>query len=454
MYGKSDSGPHFHLNTQCRFLTIPNKTLSSAFDTIYLLPLYGAISTHVYDTLNAGDADFLSSVNSILRRCSTHRPDQGTIQFAGISARIDGDGIHCDASPYAPTIAPLPHSPPLSSPFADPKSLHSLAAKLLWVSRVARSDVLTNATLLENMSDPTGADARRVNDTLATLACLPIILHYPKLDLPSLQVSIFADDSGSAVLPLPRPQTGYLVALCDSSRRFSLLHWASQRPHRVCRGSCAGELFSLADAVAAALDVRLLLQELLSRRGLMGAYTDSSAAYDLIRSLKDPKDMTCKNDLFMRRRALIDGTLRALHLVLGAQNPADAHSKPTYARPAPNNALNEALTSGMLRSPMRAHTTSASYRNAPRPPPKPSTTRPARSLPPLTRGEFVARTAAPRPPRLHSPPPPLASPFPVLPKTRNRLGRGATPLRSPTTGECGTIDPHSPRIHFTALSTR
>jgi len=34
MYGKNDSGHHFHLNTQSRFLTIPDITLSSAFDTI------------------------------------------------------------------------------------------------------------------------------------------------------------------------------------------------------------------------------------------------------------------------------------------------------------------------------------------------------------------------------------------------------------------------------------
>jgi len=77
--------------------------------------------------------------------------------------------------------------------------------------------------------------------------------------------------------------------------------------------------------------------------------------------------MTGKNDLFMLRRALLDGTTRASHLVHGAHNPADALSKPTYARPAPNDALNEALSSGMLRPLIRGHTTSADYRSPPRP---------------------------------------------------------------------------------------
>jgi len=100
----------------------------------------------------------------------------------------------------------------------------------------------------------------------------------------------------------------------------------------VCRGSCAGELLALDDAVAAELDVRLILQELVSRRIAMAAYTDSSAAFDLITSFNDPTDMTGKNDLLLLRRALLDGTIRTLHLVHGAHNPADALSKPIFAR--------------------------------------------------------------------------------------------------------------------------
>jgi len=367
-YGKNDSRRQFHFNTHSRFCTIPNIKLSSAFDSIYLVPLHCAISTYLDDTLNAGDTAFLSSVTAILARYSTHRLDHGTIQFAGISARTDTDGIHCDAGPYTSSIDPLPLSPPLSAPFDNPKLLHSLAAKLLWVGRVARPDVLTNATQLANMPDSTGAGARRANDTVDTLTRMLVTLHYPEPEVASLQVSVFADYSGSATLSLPKRQVGYLIALVDDSQCFSLLHWASHRPHHVCRVSCAGELLALADAVTSALDIRLLLQELLSRRVPMAAYTDSPATYDLITSLKDPTDMTGNNDLFTLRRALLNGTLRALHLVHGAQNPADALSKPTCARPAPNNALNAALTSGVFRPLVRAHT--ASYRDAPRHPAK------------------------------------------------------------------------------------
>jgi len=52
MYGKNDSGHHFHFKTQSRFLTIPNITLSSAFHIIYLVSLHDAISIYVDDTKN------------------------------------------------------------------------------------------------------------------------------------------------------------------------------------------------------------------------------------------------------------------------------------------------------------------------------------------------------------------------------------------------------------------
>jgi len=76
--------------------------------------------------------------------------------------------------------------------------------------------------------------------------------------------------------------------------------------------------------------------------------------------------MTGKNNLLMLRRTLLDGTLRALHLDHGAHNPADSLSKPTYAPPARNTALNVALSTGLLRPLFRAHTKLDSYGNAPR----------------------------------------------------------------------------------------
>jgi len=64
--------------------------------------------------------------------------------------------------------------------------LHSLAAKLLWVGRVARSDVLTDATQLANLPNPTGADARRANAALASLSTCPVSLHFTRLNAVSL----------------------------------------------------------------------------------------------------------------------------------------------------------------------------------------------------------------------------------------------------------------------------
>jgi len=259
MYGKNDPGLHFHFSIQARFLTIPGITLSTTFDTINLSPLQGIIVTYVDDTLNAGTPAFLRSIASVLATNDTHKPYHDEVQFASITARSETTGIHCDADACSRTLAPLPLHPPLSYPLPSRKPLHSLAAKLLLVGRFARPHILTNATNLAHIFRPIGADARRANDTLERTLCLPVTLHYQRLDPATLRIDVYADYYGPSFSPLDRRQLDYLITLTDQSNRFSALHWASHKPHRVCRGSCAGELLAFADAVAATLDVRFLL---------------------------------------------------------------------------------------------------------------------------------------------------------------------------------------------------
>ena len=365
MYGKGNAGRHFHFSTQNKFLTIPGLELSSVFDTVYFSPRRGCLSSYVDDTLTAGTSEFEADVASILRQYKTHTPDHDTIRFAGIAAYVDADGLHCHGRPYTDALLPLDAPTPMTTPLAAPAALHSLAAQILWVGRVARPDVLTNATQLVNCPNPTSLDARRANDTLAILTNRAITLHFPRLDPDSLRLSVYADYCGSTLSPMAKRQVGYIIALTDASRRISLLHWASHRPHRVWRGSTAGQMLALADAVAASLDVRHLLQELLSTRVPLDAYTDSATAYELVTSFKDPAGMSGKNDLYMLRRALLSGTLAEFNHVHGHANPAEALFKPTFSRPPLNGALADALRTGLLHTPVVAHTTTDGYRSTP-----------------------------------------------------------------------------------------
>ena len=195
MYGKNDAGRHFHFNTQSRFLSIPHITLSSAFDTVYVAPLRVAVCTYVDDTLHAGTPAFRAAVSSILKNYNTHRPDHDNVTFARILARTTATGIHCDTGTYAATISPLPLRSPLSTPLPNTKYLHSLAAKLLWVGRVARPDVPTDTTQLADLPDPTGADARRANAALASLCTRPVSPPFTRLDVDSLCLDVYADYS-------------------------------------------------------------------------------------------------------------------------------------------------------------------------------------------------------------------------------------------------------------------
>jgi len=195
---------------------------------------------------------------------NTLRPNRGNVTFASLTATTDDAGIHCSVGPYTSTLRPAPTSDRPQDRLASPAALHSLAAQLLWVGCCARPDVLINHANLANLPTPTSLEARHANDTLAILTGRPITLHFPRLHRPSLRLSIYADKSGSATSPPGKRQVSYLAALTDNTLRFSLLHWASHRPRGVSRGSTAGELLALADACAASLDVRPLLQELLN----------------------------------------------------------------------------------------------------------------------------------------------------------------------------------------------
>lgn len=96
------------------------------------------------------------------------------------------------------------------------------------------------------------------------------------------------------------------------------------------------------------------------------AYMDSATGYNLVTSVKDPSDLTRKSDLLTLQRALLDSTMVTIHYKLGDHKPADALFKPTWSRPKPKNALKLTLRTGLLDSATTSHTSSDTYRNAPR----------------------------------------------------------------------------------------
>jgi len=150
---------------QALFLTIPGTELSSVFDTVYFSSGRGCLSSYVDDTLTAGTPAFEADVATMLRAYKTHTPDHGAIRFAGIAAYADADGLHCHGRPYTDALLLLDAPTPMTTPLTNPSALHSLAAQILWVGRVAHPDVLMNATHLVSCRNPSSLDARRANDT-------------------------------------------------------------------------------------------------------------------------------------------------------------------------------------------------------------------------------------------------------------------------------------------------
>lgn len=139
--------------------------------------------------------------------------------------------------------------------------------------------------------------------------------------------------------------------LADSSSRFSHILWASNKPKRVCRGTGAGELVAFADGINASIGVHTLLQETLSRRIPMSAYTDATSFHDICSGFREAADLQGQPDVYFVRQMLLRGHLNELNRIDGTDNPADATTNDTkslHGNIRPNRILQGALLSGRL----------------------------------------------------------------------------------------------------------
>lgn len=93
IYGKDDARRRFHFSIRLLLHAIVGMILSKAFDTVYFIPEKGGMATRVDDSLSAGDEDFEATVAGTLKDYKTHKPDRGSVQFAGITAKSDAAGI-------------------------------------------------------------------------------------------------------------------------------------------------------------------------------------------------------------------------------------------------------------------------------------------------------------------------------------------------------------------------
>lgn len=214
---------------------------------------------------------------------------------------------------------------------------------------------------------PPAIDAKHAKDMREIVTRRPNALAFPRINLETLRLAVFADYSSSTLSAIDERQVGFFIVLSDAFHRLVPIHCASHRLSRVCCGATSDELLALAEAFAASYDIRTLLQELLARCIPLDAYTDSTTVYNLVMSFQDPTDMSGKNDLLGFRRGLLSGDLPEINNNPREHNPADGLSNYTWSHPKPNPALTTALTSGTLNPPVTAHTTTDGYRNSPRP---------------------------------------------------------------------------------------
>lgn len=121
------------------------------------------MATNAEDTLSAGNAAFAQEIAVVLKYYKERRPDRGSVQFAGITAILNDDGIRCGSGDYISGIRRVDVAIHVTDKLPSPKALHSLAAKLLWVGRCGRPGVFTNKV---GAPEPKGQDAVSCNGVL------------------------------------------------------------------------------------------------------------------------------------------------------------------------------------------------------------------------------------------------------------------------------------------------
>ena len=144
--------------------------------------------------------------------------------------------------------------------------------KLGWTGNTRPDLAVDHSELSAPASCPTVGDAKRLAKVLRILkSTAKQGLHFPKMDLESLQQFVFAD--GSWANAGDRTQGGHMIFLADKASKgklgqqpAALLSWVSASLKRVCTSTYDAETLSLLRATDESIAIALLFTELTSGR--------------------------------------------------------------------------------------------------------------------------------------------------------------------------------------------
>lgn len=349
LYGICDAGDYWHVTLTSHIEEdlgmvplVSEPALYAKRDTNG--KLLGLLGAYVDDCLMGGNRQFQQITELTLRR------------FEGKPRKLDGaDFVGVEFATHA---EPTPHFSlgqvayidnlnvlPTTASFSEFASARASAA---WLAHT-RPDLCCGLNQAAQVSEanflPT--DVKALNAVVGKAKSRrDLVLTYPRLDLASLRLHVYADAS-FATNKDQSSQIGYIILLCDASGRIHVLAFTSRKSKRVVRSIMAGEVYAFSAALDEAYITRYDLESLYEQHIPITVHTDSKQLFDVVTRGSHPTEKRLMIDVAAARQAYKRHDLAKVALVTSEHNVADGLTKPRTC-----TALDYMLKAGVDSTPL------------------------------------------------------------------------------------------------------
>jgi hypothetical protein len=272
--------------------------------------LIGMSGCYVDDMLRCGTPEHFQSSKATSALFDATPEVLRKAKFAGVNMYQTDDGIWTGMNEYTNKL----ELPQLQSW----KNFASFCAKMAWLVYV-RPDICAQAAKLAQITESQFI-LNPIECFLSLGKCLNSLkawvyrLYYPKLDLDTLFIRVYADASfgtnrdGSS-------QLGYCIVLMDKTGRFSLVKYRSGKFYRVTHSAMAAETCAFAEAFDAAFVVKHSLEQLLGKKIPLQMLTDSKQLFDSISHSTHTKERRIMTDIAASKQSFERAEISDLGLV-------------------------------------------------------------------------------------------------------------------------------------------
>ena len=355
VYGLSDASRQWYLRVKEEMTKLGgqmNKLDHGLFTFTVNGQLCGIIACFVDDMIYGAEDSFERFITESLKSVFQIGSENiSSFNYVGLKVHQNSDrSITTDQRGYIASIQKLPLDSKLKPETiltsAEATQFRGLVGKLNWACGMTCPEISFEVCWASTVTrSPTIRDAQRLNKVVNYLKGAHNVVHFPRLDSKTIQVTTYSDASFNN-LPNGGSQGGHLVFITDTNGNACPISWSSNKIKRVVRSSLAAETLSLADSISTGTFVTELLKDIfpMSATRPIKAISDSKSIYNNVSTSHRVSDKGVTVDMtFIREK--IDGGNVCLEWVEGNDQLSDVLTKKN-ASPV---ALKKVLAQGFIK---------------------------------------------------------------------------------------------------------